>query len=112
MNNYEAVVIFQESLNETDWDDAVAHVSAEIEKAGGKLTSSTRLGRRPFARMMQKQESGHYGLIAFQLAGSSVAALNARLKLDEQIFRIQIVKAIARKAASVPRKEEPHGNAE
>ena len=95
MNKYEAMIIFQETLKETDWDGAVDGVRAEIEKLGGKLTSSTRLGKRDFARVMQKRQSGHYGLIAFQMAGDKVAALQARLKLDERIFRAQIVTAPA-----------------
>ena len=95
MNKYEAMIIFQENLKETDWDGAVDAVRAEIEKLGGKMTSSTRLGKRDFARPMQKRTSGHYGLIAFQLAGDKVAALQARLKLDEQVFRVQVVSAPA-----------------
>ena len=95
MNKYEAMIIFRESLKETDWDGAVEAVRAEIEKLGGKVTSSTRLGKREFARPMQKQQGGHYGLIAFQLAGDKVAALQARLKLDDQVFRVQVVSAPA-----------------
>ncbi len=93
MNKYEAMIIFQENLKETDWDGAVDAVRSEIEKLGGKMTSSTRLGKRDFARPMQKQLSGHYGLIAFQLAGDKVGALQARLKLNEQVFRVQVVSA-------------------
>ena len=32
-------------------------------------------------------------MIAFRLAGDKVAALQARLKLDEQVFRVQVVTA-------------------
>jgi ribosomal protein S6 len=93
VKKYEAMIIFREGLKDTDWDGAVEAVRAEIEKLGGKVTSSTRLGKREFARPMQKQQSGHYGLIAFQLGGDKVAALQARLKLDEQVFRVQVVSA-------------------
>ncbi len=110
MNKYEAMIIFRETLKETEWDAAVETVRAEIEKQGGKTTSSTRLGKREFARPMQKQHSGHYGLIAFQLAGDKVAALQARLKLNEQVFRVQVVAAPA--APPAPQKEVAHGVAE
>ena len=93
MNKYEAMIIFRENLKDTDWDGAVEAVRAEIEKLGGKMTSNTRLGKREFARVMQKQQGGHYGLIAFQLAGDKVSALQTRLKLDEQVFRVQVVTA-------------------
>ena len=111
MNKYEAMIIFQESLKETEWDGAVEAVRAEIEKLGGKMTSGTRLGKRDFARPMQKQQSGHYGLIAFQLDGDKVAALQARLKLDEQVFRVQVVSAPA-VVPLAPRKEAGDGVAE
>ena len=110
MNKYEAMIIFQDNLKETDWDGAVDAVRAEIEKLGGKLTSSTRLGKREFARPMQKQQSGHYGLIAFQLEGDKVAALQTRLKLDEQVFRVQVVSAPA--VVAPPRKAASDGIAE
>ena len=109
MNKYEAMVIFRESLKDTEWDDAVEAVRAEIEKLGGGVTSKTRLGKRDFARPMQKQQSGHYGLVAFRLAGDKVAALQARLKLNEQVFRVQVVSA---PPAAAPKKGTGDGVAE
>lgn len=110
MNKYEAMIIFRENLKDTEWDGAVETVRAEIEKLGGKVTSSTRLGKREFARPMQKQLSGHYGLIAFQLGGDKVSALQARLKLDEQVFRVQVVSAPV--VVPMAKKEVSHGVAE
>ncbi len=72
MNKYEAMIIFRESLKDADWDGAVETVRGEIEKLGGTVSSCTRLGRREFARPMQKQHSGHYGLVAFELDGDKV----------------------------------------
>ena len=108
MNKYEAMIIFREDLKDADWDGAVDAVRAEIEKLGGKVASCTRLGKREFARPMQKQLSGHYGLIAFQPEGDKVGALQARLKLDEQVFRVQVVTAPAA-AAPAKQKEADHG---
>ena len=110
MNKYEAMIIFQENLKDADWDGAVEAVRGEIEKLGGKTTSSTRLGTREFARPMQKQQGGHYGLIAFQLEGDKVGALQARLKLNEQVFRVQVVTAPA--VTPPPRKDAGDGVAE
>lgn len=93
MNKYEAMIIFRDTLKDADWDGAVEAVRAEVDKLGGKTTSCTRLGKREFARPMQKQQGGHYGLVAFQLPGDKVGALQARLKLNEQVFRVQVVTA-------------------
>lgn len=95
MNKYEAMIIFRESLKDTEWDEAVEAVKAEVEKLGGAMTSCTRLGKREFARTMKKQTSGHYALLALQLDGDKVAPLLARLKLNEQVFRVQVVTAPA-----------------
>ena len=110
MNKYEAMIIFRETLKDADWDGAVEAVRAEIKKLGGDMTSCTRLGKRDFARPMQKRTSGHYGLIAFQLAGDKVSALQTRLKLDEQVFRVQVVTAPA--VTPPPRKDAGDGVAE
>ena len=110
MNKYEAMIIFRESLKETEWDGAVEAVRTEIEKLGGTMSSCTRLGKREFARTMQKQESGHYGLVAFQLGGDKVGALQARLKLNSDVFRVQVV--VAPPAPPAPKKEAGNGVAE
>lgn len=106
MNKYEATIIFRESLKDTDWDDAVDAVKAEVEKLGGTLKSCTRLGKRDFARPMKKQTSGHYALLALELDGDKVAPLQARLKLNETVFRIQVVTAPANPPAVAPAKDE------
>lgn len=110
MNKYEAMIIFQEHLKDSDWDGAVDAVREEIEKLGGTMSSCTRLGRREFARPMQKQRSGHYGLMAFALGGDKLAPLLARLKLNADVFRVQVV--VAPPAPPAPEKGVDDGGAE
>lgn len=93
MNKYEATIIFRDSLQETEWDEAVESVRKEIERQDGTFGSCTRLGRREFARAMQKQSGGHYALISFELGGDKISPLLARLKLNDVVFRVQIVRA-------------------
>ncbi|NLG34249.1 MAG: 30S ribosomal protein S6 [Lentisphaerae bacterium] len=110
MNKYEAMIIFRESLKDTEWDGAVDGVRAEIERQGGALTSCTRLGKREFARMMNKQQGGHYAMMAFDLDGDKVGPLQARLKLNADVFRVQVV--VAPPAPPAPKKEVEDGVAE
>ena len=51
------------------------------------------LGRRQFSRPMKKEDSGQYARVDFDLDPGSVKALLARFKLNESIFRLQIVAA-------------------
>lgn len=93
MNKYEAMIIFPETLKEESLDAALEKVVAEIEKSGGTVEAKTRLGRRGFARTMDKQTSGQYMVVTFRLEGEKIAALQGRFKLNEEIFRTQIVRA-------------------
>jgi ribosomal protein S6 len=106
VNKYEALIIFREDLKDTDWETAVAAVESEIQRLDGSVSSTTRLGKREFARPLQKQLSGHYGLMAFELAGDKVAPLLARLKLDERVFRVQVVTAPPVPSAPLAPKQE------
>lgn len=93
MNKYEAMIIFPESLKEESIDGALDKVVAEIEKIGGTVDAKTRLGRRSFARPMDKQVGGQYMVVTFRLDGDKITALQGRFKLNEDIFRAQIVRA-------------------
>lgn len=100
MNKYEAMIIFPESLKEEALEGALDKVTAEIEKLGGRVEAKTRLGRRVFARPLDKHTAGQYMVVTFQLEGGKVDALRARLKLNEDIFRFQIVR-VPEKAQAV-----------
>ncbi len=93
MNKYEAMIIFPESMKDEQLDVALEKVAGEIEKQGGKVENKTRLGRRAFARLMKKHAAGQYAVLGFRVDGSKIAPLQARFKLNEEIFRVQIVRA-------------------
>ena len=93
MNKYEAMIIFPDAIKDEALDAALEKVEAEIEKSGGKVDSKTRMGRRQFARPMDKQTTGQYMVVSFHLEGGKLSALQSRFKLNEEIFRIQIVRA-------------------
>lgn len=97
MNKYEAMFIFPESLK--DIEDALGKVRSEIKKHGGDVESTTRLGRRAFARKMEKQDAGQYVIMTFKMPTDQVKPLMTRFKMNEEIFRVQIVRAPAVVAA-------------
>ena len=88
---YEGLFIFPEILDEEQLDQAIADVKAEIEKLGGSLESTTRLGKRTFARPMKKKKAGIYVIIELRIDGASIDALKHRLKLATDVFRAQFV---------------------
>jgi ribosomal protein S6 len=92
MTLYEGLFIFPETLGEEQLDQAIDAVKAELEKLGGSLENTTRLGKRTFARPMKKKKAGIYAILTFRLDGMKVIALKHRLKLATNVFRAQFVK--------------------
>lgn len=99
MNKYEAMIILADAVKDTAMEDAIGHVRAEIKKLGGEVDSTTRLGKRAFARPLNKKDAGNYVLIVFSIEGGQLKPLQARLKLSEEVFRTQIVRARPRPAS-------------
>lgn len=89
---YEGLFIFPETLSEEELDQAIDAVKTELEKLDGSLESSTRLGKRSFARPMKKKKAGIYAIIMFRIDGLKVPAFKHRLKLSTNVFRAQFVK--------------------
>lgn len=100
MSRYEGMFIFPDRLKEDEIDEAMKGVRAEIEKHGGAIVSNIRLGRRPFARVMQKESYGHYAVFVFDIDGNQLPALHTRFKLNDQVMRTQIVCAAEAPAAA------------
>lgn len=89
---YEGLFIFPESLSEEELDPSVGAVKTEIEKLDGVFESSTRVGKRSFARPLRKKKAGHYVILMFRMEGKKLTDLKYRLKLATDVFRAQFVK--------------------
>jgi ribosomal protein S6 len=92
MNIYDGTFIFSESVRDERVGELTGYVTGEIEKLGGKIIGTRDMGRRPFARTMQKKESGVYIAVTFRLDPAKVGALTERYHLNEDVFRCQIVR--------------------
>ncbi len=90
---YEGLFIFPETLDEEGLDQAVVRVKEELEKLGGTLESTTRMGKKDFARPLQKQKAGFYVVLMFRLEGTKIDAFKKRLTLATDVFRSQFVLA-------------------
>lgn len=86
---YEGLFIFPESLDEEGLDQAIGRVKEELEKLGGSIESTTRMGKKTFARPLKKQKAGLYVVIMFNLDGVKIDEFKSRLKLATNVFRHQ-----------------------
>ena len=85
MKEYEALFIFSSSLKEDALQEALEQVNGEITKLGGNITNTDNIGKRSFARPLKGME--------VTMDPDKISPLLARLKLNESVFRTQIVKA-------------------
>ena len=90
---YEGLFIFPETLDEEHLDVAIVRVKEELENLGGSLESTTRMGKKNFARPLKKQKAGYYVVMAIKLEGTNLDAFKKRLRLATDVFRSQIVLA-------------------
>ena len=91
MKKYEAVFI----LDIRKTDDEGAAFSKEfaelIANLGGKLESTTPMGRRQFTYEINKRKAGIYFDFVFELAAAKVRDIKEKYRLDERILRNMIL---------------------
>lgn len=91
MKKYEVMYIFPESLKDDTLESTLQAVLEDVKRAGGEVKDVKPLGKRAFARTMKKQEAGHFVQATVLLDPGQVSALQARYRLNENLFRVQIV---------------------
>ena len=91
MKKYEAVFI----LDIRKTDDEGAAFSKEfgelVAALGGKMESTTPMGRRQFTYEINKRKAGIYFDFVFELETSKVREIKEKYKLDERILRNMIL---------------------
>jgi small subunit ribosomal protein S6 len=106
LKKYDGLFILGGSLKDEALDKVVAKSTEEITRLGGSVGEIEVLGRRNFARTMQKRDNGVYVKVAFELAPDKVAALHARYRLNEDVFRFQALVRDERMAAVIAADKE------
>ena len=96
LSKYEALFIFSGSVKEEALDNVVAASTAEIEKLGGTIQQVDKLGRKSFARPLEKTEHGTYVKVRFAIEGDQVGKIRQRFKHNDDCLRLQIVGRNAR----------------
>jgi len=97
LNNYEGLFIFNASAKEEELKEVIGRVQKGIEQAGGRVDKVQKMGERPLARTMKKASSGYYVNLIFSMPTQAVAELNAKLKLDADVYRWQFTRAVEEK---------------
>ncbi|NQU40980.1 MAG: 30S ribosomal protein S6 [Lentisphaerae bacterium] len=93
LKTYDMICIFPTSLSEEALGAVLTRIDDEIGRLGGSVLSKQPRGERVFARPMHKRDAGLYMTMRCDLDSESIDALQARLKLVDDLFRSQILVA-------------------
>lgn len=101
LRKYDGLYIFVGAAKDEMLDKTVEKMRAEITRLSGTIVNTEVLGKRSFARTMQKRDHGTYVRIRFELDPAALVTLRERYHLLEDLFRVQILAVDERREAVV-----------
>ncbi len=90
MNNYEIILLFDPSLNDTIVNEKIETIKKWIEKLEGKVENVQDNGIEKLAYEIKKSNQAHNVFIEFSLKPENIDELKKELKLEESIWRLFI----------------------
>ena len=101
MKRYEGLFILNTASKEEGVKEIIDKISAEITNAGGNVETVQKMDKRPFTRVADKKHNaGFFVNLIFEIAPTVVSALQHRLIMNDDVFRVLVTVAPAPKAAS------------
>lgn len=94
MREYELSVIYDLALAEADGAEAgVERLTRLVENNGGSIKNVDHWGRRRMAYPINKMIDGDYVVTRIEVDPTAVAAIEAALHIDENVYRSLVVRA-------------------
>lgn len=104
MRKYEVVCVFHPSTEVSKIDDIISKAEKKIKDGGGKIEKVDKIGVRPLNysfKKFPKIREGYYAIIYFSGEGAVPGAVNAQLRLTEDIMRYSMILSKKEKAEEV-----------
>ncbi|RRD38426.1 30S ribosomal protein S6 [Leptotrichia sp. OH3620_COT-345] len=92
MKNYEIMFILSTQLTEEEKKAGVTLVEETLTKAGAVELKTEIWGDRKLAYPIKKKENGYYVLTLFQIDGTKLPEVEAKLNITESILKYMIVR--------------------
>ena len=92
MRNYEIMFILSTQLTDEEKQAGVALVEETLKAAGSAEVKTEVWGERKLAYPIKKKENGYYVLTLFQMDGTGLTEVEAKLNITESILKYMIVK--------------------
>ena len=92
MRKYEIMYIINPTILEEGRDAVVEKVTGILTAAGATVAKSEKWGERKLAYPIDKKKTGFYVLAHFEMDGTQLAGVEAKLNIAEELLRYIIVK--------------------
>jgi len=103
LKKYEGLFILDIAGREDAEKEIVERIQKAIEHAGGRVETVQRMGLRPFARTSRTRSSGYYVNVIFQAPPKAIAELDAKFRLETDLFRWQFTEPMPEMPVREPR---------
>ncbi|MBP6125533.1 MAG: 30S ribosomal protein S6 [Leptotrichiaceae bacterium] len=92
MKDYEIMFILSTQLTDEEKKANIELVETTLTKAGAVELKTEVLGEKKLAYPIKKKENGYYVLTLFQIDGTKLTEVEAKLNITETILKYMIVK--------------------
>lgn len=93
LRDYELIVILSPEIGDDVLEESIATVQATVTSRGGEIVETKPWGRRRLAYPIKRHMEGNYVESTVRLDPEQVAAVDANLRISEEVIRHLIVKA-------------------
>ena len=93
MRIYDLCLVFGPDQVKTDQEKLLAKIKEEVEKLDGKVEKQDEWGKRELSYPIKRFKEGVFFLLRLVLPSGSVAGLEKKIKIDEDILRYLLVKS-------------------
>ena len=84
---YESVLVFRQDLTEPQVKEKADKYAEIIKELGGEVKSTEFWGLKNLAYVIRKNRKAHYVMMNVEMPGKSIAELERRSRIDEDVIR-------------------------
>ena len=95
MAYYESVLVFRQDLTEPQVKEKADKFAEIIKELGGEVKSTEFWGLKNLAYVIRKNRKAHYVMMNVEMPGKSIAELERRSRIDEDVIRFLNVRVDA-----------------
>ncbi len=92
MRHYENLVIVKPTLTEEETKASIAAIEEVLTSNGAEIIARDEMGTKKLAYPIQKSERGHFHVVYYTMAPSSIVEVERRFRINEDLLRFVTIK--------------------